>query len=506
MAGLGRGLGALLSASHRNKAKLSGDNAVYGGVNRSLSSHPTEEADPEILVTGKTSALNNLLSTKMPESKSLKRRPLRGVRSVTQALAQNQTSAPAALVDTVSLNQTLAATKDPTDVQLPQNANLKAPGESQVANPTITSKPNPQKISLEQVETSIAASAKLTPAEPIESVPSVKVEDKTNAQGKAKAESAAPYDPAGQLPTDEASKRTVVVASGSNVTPPLKIAETNVVHTILLTNLKASVYQPRTDFSAESLQELADSIKEHGLLEPLLVTRSNQDPKSYEIICGERRFRAAQLAGLRAVPCLIRELSDDKAYAVALIENIQREDLSPLEIARAYEQMMHQCKYTQENLAKSVGKSRSTIANTLRLLKLELEVQKALRVGDIDVGHAKILLALSGENQINACKTVIEQQMSVAATDVMVKELIKKLKAEKETPARIGKAKALPRFNNYEKYLNKSLKGVKAKFVVKNESQGKLTLSYTSVSELEYLLQVLGIPGAAGQSEASSAE
>lgn len=468
MAGLGRGLGALLSASNRNKAKLSGEHANYGIVSRALTteqpnakvpqSKPEAETGREIHVSGQTSALNNLLSSKLPEPKSLKSRQFHSSR----------------------LNQNLEA-------QTAQVAQVSAPNAA-VAAATTSSLASADSATASAAQTTISSASTLA-------TPSALAGTTTPVVGKPSKASAEGQD----------TVRAVVVDAGKT-TPPLKIAETNVVHTILLTNLKASVYQPRTDFSSESLQELAASIKEHGLLEPLLVTRSNEDPKSYEIICGERRYRAAQLAGLRAVPCLIRELSDEKAYAIALIENIQREDLSPLEIAKAYEQMMHQCKYTQESLAKSLGKSRSTVANTLRLLKLEPEVQKYLRLGDIDVGHAKILLALSGEHQIQAATTVVEQQLSVAATDVMVKELLSKLKAENEGVSKAStKNKALPRFNNYEKYLNKSLKGVKAKFVVKNENQGKLTLSYTSVSELEYLLKVLGIPGTSAAASATVA-
>lgn len=310
--------------------------------------------------------------------------------------------------------------------------------------------------------------------------PPVKRERKTREQLRAERQDAA---------YRESPEARTAVQSGSAI-------DQSQLCEIEIANLQASVYQPRTVFSERSLNELADSIREHGLLEPLLVSRKSRHSKRFEIICGERRFRAAQIAGLAKVPCLVRELSDEKAYAIALIENIQREDLSPLEIARAYEQMMQECKYTQEVLAKSLGKSRSTIANTLRLLKLEPYVQQALTKGKIEVGHAKILLALTGKDQVEACKTVISNNLSVSATDVLVKDINKKLKQEQNiTPNKEQKGEGgIPRFSNYERYLNCSLQGVKAKFVVKNEHQGKLTLSYTSDTELKYLLKILGIP------------
>lgn len=513
MAGLGRGLGALLSASNRNKAKLSADNASYGIVARSLgeAEPPAEapsqsQAGREIHVSGQTSALNNLLSSKLPEPKSLKSRQFHSSRATLATESASAASASTSVSTNTGVN-----TGASTSATLTAN-----PAHTALATSVSSGATTPH-----GVHASLAQPS-LVQANTAEASSATNPSTETNASRKARVDSVTPEayavsanaaNTANEVNTANSAQdewdsavRAVVVESGQ-VMQPIKIAETNVVHNILLTKLKASVYQPRTDFSSESLQELAASIKEHGLLEPLLVTRANDDPKSYEIICGERRYRAAQLAGLRAVPCLIRELSDEKAYAIALIENIQREDLSPLEIAKAYEQMMHQCKYTQESLAKSLGKSRSTVANTLRLLKLEPVVQKFLRLGDIDVGHAKILLALTGEHQIQAASTVVEQHLSVAATDVMVKELLSKLKAENESATKATtKSKALPRFNNYEKYLNKSLKGVKAKFVVKNENQGKLTLSYTSVSELEYLLKVLGIPGSTASASNSQAQ
>lgn len=476
MAGLGRGLDSLLSASNRNKAKFNAQSNNSADPSNTNTASESIEKEPH----GQTVALNNLLSTK--SLKSRQNRAYHAARTVNaeQNIKARQKSleqtSDLSLVDTSLAMDTLSVNAS-NDGAVVSSASATLP--SSVVNHTSSA-------NFSSTVSYIASAAKNN-EEAINKfeVGSNKYAVASNKQAKTSDTKMA----------STVKQCTVVVESGDVVTPPLKVAESSLVRNILLQNLKASVYQPRTDFSEASLQELAASIKEHGLLEPLLVTRS-ADGQKYEIICGERRFRAAQMAGLHAVPCLIRELSDEKAYAVALIENIQREDLSPLEIARAYEQMIQKCQYTHESLAKSLGMARSTITNTLRLLKLEPQVKQALRNGEIDVGHAKILLGLQGEHQIQACSIVIAQSLSVAATDVMVKDLIKKLKENEQNAKSKTEAapKALPRFNNYEKYLNKSLKGVKAKFVVKNENQGKLTLSYTSAKELEFLLKLLGIP------------
>lgn len=497
MAGLGRGLDALLSASNRNKAKFnaqSNDSADPSNTNAALESI-------ENVPHGQTVALNNLLSTK-----SLKSRQNRAYHAARAVYAeQNVKARQKSLEQTseaASISSTSSAVEPASTISaLANNISHVASSLSSDTSASTTASTSGV-LAAATSSTAMTASAATSSSDTassgaanISSTSDATESLESSCSKQSDLSAAKQHKTSETKPASTVKQCTIVVEAGDVVTPPLKVAESSLVRNILLQNLKASVYQPRTDFSEESLQELAASIKEHGLLEPLLVTRS-ADGQKYEIICGERRFRAAQMAGLHAVPCLIRELSDEKAYAVALIENIQREDLSPLEIARAYEQMIQKCQYTHESLAKSLGMARSTITNTLRLLKLEPQVKQALRNGEIDVGHAKILLGLQGEHQIQACSIVVAQKLSVAATDVMVKDLIKKLKEnEQNAQAKTETSpKALPRFNNYEKYLNKSLKGVKAKFVVKNENQGKLTLSYTTAKELDFLLKLLGIP------------
>ena len=274
-------------------------------------------------------------------------------------------------------------------------------------------------------------------------------------------------------------------------------SDDHLVLNVKLDMLMPSTYQPRHSFDDEAIKELATSIKEHGLLEPLIVKRI--DGGKYEIICGERRYRAARMLSMASVPCLVREVVDEKAYAIALIENIQRENLNPVELAIAFDQMMQECGMTQEEVAKSVCKSRSAVANYLRVLKLEDGSLAALKAGQIDLGHAKVLLSLSGSAQNEACQIVIERGLSVRATENFVKEFAKKLEAraleeaQSNTDDSTSEAHRNINYTSYEKSLNAKLKGVKAKFKVSKDGKGKLTFSYDNDKQLDSLLTLLGL-------------
>lgn len=274
-------------------------------------------------------------------------------------------------------------------------------------------------------------------------------------------------------------------------------SDDHLVLNVKLDMLMPSTYQPRHSFDDEAIKELATSIKEHGLLEPLIVKRI--DGGKYEIICGERRYRAARMLSMASVPCLVREVVDEKAYAIALIENIQRENLNPVELAIAFDQMMQECGMTQEEVAKSVCKSRSAVANYLRVLKLEDGSLAALKAGKIDLGHAKVLLSLSGSAQNEACQIVIERGLSVRATESFVKEFAKKLEAraleeaQSNTDDSNSEANRNINYTSYEKSLNAKLKGVKAKFKVSKDGKGKLTFSYDNDKQLDSLLTLLGL-------------
>jgi ParB family chromosome partitioning protein len=188
--------------------------------------------------------------------------------------------------------------------------------------------------------------------------------------------------------------------------------------TLPLDKLQAGRYQPRTRMDESSLQELAASIRQHGLMQPIVVRPLGAD--RYEIIAGERRFRAAKLAGLDEVPVMLRDVSDQNALAMALIENIQREDLNPLEEAQAIRRLLDEFQYTHEQASEAIGRSRSATSNLLRLLNLAAPVQTMLLAGDLEMGHARALLALERAEQILAANQVVEKRLSVRETERLV--------------------------------------------------------------------------------------
>lgn len=264
----------------------------------------------------------------------------------------------------------------------------------------------------------------------------------------------------------------------------------NSVVLLPIEKLKASVYQPRKAFNEESLNELASSIKEHGLLEPLLVKKSQDE--MYEIICGERRFRACKIAQLASVPCLIRDDLELKGYAVALIENIQREDLNPVEMANAFSLMLNECNLTQEELAKTLGKSRSSVTNILRINNLHDEIKNMIVEGLIDLGHAKVILSLEDkELQLKAAQYVVKNSLTVRQTEKLVSDI--KENGLEDNTTKSKKSYKNPSFNEWEKNIGNVLSGVKVKFNASNEDKGKITLSYTSKDQLEHFLALFSL-------------
>ena len=274
----------------------------------------------------------------------------------------------------------------------------------------------------------------------------------------------------------------------NTISQDILTSEKNKIVELPISILKPSIYQPRKNFDKESLEELSLSIKEHGLLEPLLVKKSDED--KYEIICGERRYRACKLANLENVPCLIRDDLGDNGYAVALIENIQREDLNPLEMAQAFNLMLEECKLSQEDLAKTLGKSRSSIANIVRLNNLQEDVKKMILANQIDLGHAKVLLSLDDPNlQLKAALYVIKKSLSVRQTEQLVKNI--KLNNTEELEPTSTKEKVENNFGVLEEELNQKFSGIKFKFKATSEEKGKITLSYSSKEQLDNLLAFL---------------
>ncbi|WP_069384768.1 ParB/RepB/Spo0J family partition protein [Halomonas caseinilytica] len=239
-------------------------------------------------------------------------------------------------------------------------------------------------------------------------------------------------------------------------------------------------YQPRRDIQPEALEELADSIRAQGVMQPIVVRPI--DEERYEIVAGERRWRAAQLAELDVIPAVIREVSDEVALALALIENIQRESLNPVEEAMAMKRLLDEFELTQQQAADAVGRSRAQVANLLRLLSLDPEVQTLLERGDLDMGHARALLALSGAKQRKAAHEVVNKDLTVRATEALVKQLAAggRKKAEKSEPS--------PDVARLESRLGELL-GAPVKIQHGQSGKGRVTIRYASLEELDGILE-----------------
>lgn len=243
--------------------------------------------------------------------------------------------------------------------------------------------------------------------------------------------------------------------------------------------------QPRKAFDQEQLEELADSIRKYGVLQPLLVQKKGE---SYEIIAGERRWRAAKLAGLKTIPVVIREYSPQQAMEIALIENVQREDLNPIEEARAYQRLMQEFSLKQEEIAERVSKNRTTITNSMRLLNLASEVQQMLVEGRIASGHARALLAVADPyQQLELAKKVEAERMSVREVEKAVKLLGKEKKEKKKT--QVDEAVELV-FQDMENRM-KTVMGTKVNISRKDKSKGKIEIEYYSEAELERLVELI---------------
>jgi ParB family chromosome partitioning protein len=239
-------------------------------------------------------------------------------------------------------------------------------------------------------------------------------------------------------------------------------------------------YQPRRHFDEEKLQELADSISAQGVVQPIVVRPVGN---VYEIIAGERRWRAAQLAGLHEIPAVVREVDDQAAMAMALIENIQRDDLNPLEEAGALHRLLEEFGLTHQEIAQAVGKSRTTVTNLLRLLELESEVKSWLDEGKMEMGHARAILGLSGEAQIDAAKQVVRNGLSVRETE----KLVRRLQGQEAKP--VKKVTPVdPNIRSLEQDLSDKL-GARVHVQSGDKGKGRLVISYNSLDELEGILE-----------------
>ena len=240
--------------------------------------------------------------------------------------------------------------------------------------------------------------------------------------------------------------------------------------------------QPRRNFDAATLEELAQSVREHGILQPLLVRLRGGE---YELVAGERRWRAAQLAGLETVPALVKEINEKEAAEISLIENIQRDDLNMLEEARAYQQLMAKHGYTQEEIGSKIGKSRSYITNSIRLLNLPPEIQQMLEEKQLSSGHARALLALTeAPEQKKLAQRIVQLQLSVRETEKLIQQL-KEPPQSKKTRRKPGVLLEIE-----EKLQN--LLGTKTEIITQKRG-GKIEIKYYSDEELERILETLGI-------------
>lgn len=256
------------------------------------------------------------------------------------------------------------------------------------------------------------------------------------------------------------------------------VSTKNQLQTLPIEFLQRGQYQPRKDIDPERLQELANSIKAQGIVQPIIVRMIEQG--RYEIIAGERRWRAAQLAALADVPVVIKEIDDRAAMAIALIENIQREDLNPLEEADALRRLIVEFEMTHQQIADAVGKSRATITNLLRLIDLQPEVKQLLLSRELEMGHARALLALKGAQQVSVATKIAANGLTVRAAEKLVKAI------QEGKPVGMPKAIDLDTLRLQEQ-LTMTF-GAKVKILHQESGKGNITISYTSLDELDGII------------------
>lgn len=258
--------------------------------------------------------------------------------------------------------------------------------------------------------------------------------------------------------------------------------ENKAVQMLAITEVEPNRNQPRKHFAEEAMNELAESIKSHGIIQPIIV-RKQKD--YYEIIAGERRWRAARIAGLKEIPVVIKEYTDKEVSEIALIENIQREDLNPIEEALAYKQLIDEYGLTQEELSQRISKSRSAVTNTMRLLRLHGEIQDMLAGGVLSAGHARALLAIENqEKQLETAHEIIKNSLSVREAETLVKKVNAppaKKKEEKKNDFI---------YRDLEKKLTENL-GTKVRISNKEDGTGKIEINYYSDDELEQIYSLL---------------
>ena len=255
-------------------------------------------------------------------------------------------------------------------------------------------------------------------------------------------------------------------------------ADASELQHLSLDSVQRGKYQPRGDMDQASLEELAQSIKAQGVMQPIVVRLVAKN--TYEIIAGERRWRASKLAGLKTIPALVRDVSDEAAIAMALIENIQREDLNPIEEAVALQRLQKEFELTQQEVANAVGKSRASVANLLRLTGLPDEVKTLLAHGDLEMGHARAILGLPAEHQVEAARHVVAKALTVRQTEALVRNM------QEDKPAK-EKAAPDPDVKRLELKLAKRL-GTQVQIKQGQKGKGQLVISYGTLEELQGVL------------------
>jgi ParB family chromosome partitioning protein len=283
---------------------------------------------------------------------------------------------------------------------------------------------------------------------------------------------------------------SALLESASTDITNTKTAETAVaggVSTILISQIETNPFQPRTDFEAQALLDLSNSIKEQGIIQPVTVRKMGYD--KYQLISGERRFRASQMAGLTAIPAYIRIANDQAMLEMALVENIQRENLNAIEVGLSYKRLIDECNLTQEELSKRVGKERSTITNYMRLLKLPAQIQAAIRDGKITMGHARALLSLeSEEKQLGIFNRIAGENLSVRDVETLSRNI-------HSYKNKLGKNNNQPNTAETLKLAEELKNHFKAKVGVKMDKsgKGKITIPFKSADDLQRILNIIEI-------------
>ena len=258
--------------------------------------------------------------------------------------------------------------------------------------------------------------------------------------------------------------------------PKAKTKTAETANELSISAIKANQYQPRTSFDEKKLKELSESIKKHGVIQPVLV---RQEGKSFELIAGERRLRASKIAGLKKIPAVVAKITNTQSLEIAILENVQREDLNPLEVSKGYQRLREEFGYTQDQVAKSVGKPRSSIANSLRLLTLPPKVQKELERGGLSEGHGKVLLGVEQNKIDHLLEMVLSEGLSVRALEALLQE------HKTQTP--INKKQKSRDEINLESALSSKL-GSKVS-IEDTKGKGKMVIKYYSYDELDGIIE-----------------